>query len=154
MACSLCPSLPTRCVTRNINIFHTSQLSQAVEMWDTPEQGVLRDRHAGDGGDGAEVGDDGGLILVPMVVQMAADDQSALLGEWVSRRWPDGAPEDAVERATQAVQALVQHFGEYGEVGVPVFTVSLQGFSQALDAMHDYLLACIELAMNDEQRHH
>lgn len=119
-------------------------------MWDSPEEGVLRDRPSASSGETAqELGDDGGPVLVPMVVQMQADDQSALLGDWVARRWPDGAPEDAVERAMQAVRALVQHFGQYGEVGVPVFTVSLQGLSDTLDAMHDYLLACIELAMNE-----
>ena len=119
-------------------------------MWDASDEGLLLDRPSGDSGEaGQELGDKGGPILVPMVVQMQAQDQAALLGDWVARRWPDGAPGNAVERATQAVQVLVQHFGQYGEVGVPVFTVSLQGFSDALDAMHDYLLACIELAMNE-----
>ena len=57
---------------------------------------------------------------------------------------------DRTRRTLERVRVLQEHLCSYAQRSVPVVKLELADFNAALDRLHDYLLLCIQMAMEPE----
>lgn len=99
-----------------------------------------------------------GPVFVPICLSIRDEEYEGMLQEWLTHQQRaigsgDTAPEgpagsEADAEAARRLRALQAHLRQYGATGVPVVEFNTSDMGQALDAMHAYVLSCIELALN------
>jgi hypothetical protein len=103
----------------------------------------------------------GGPVFVPIVLRVAPADHRIMAEPWLAAqlaRWRPpgvgGGSEEATDGGRGAEELVMrrllevqEYLGGYGEVGVPVVPVDLLNFDATLDRLHDYVLSCVQLAM-------
>lgn len=91
-----------------------------------------------------------GPVFVPIVLTMDEAEHAPLLEEWLARQQVQSGPGCCSdEEALARVRLLQDHFCTYQARAVPVVRISTANLTRTLDGLHDYLLQCMELAMND-----
>ena len=58
--------------------------------------------------------------------------------------------EHKVKATLERLRVLQAHLCGYAARSVPVVTLELANFNDALDRLHDYLLLCIQMAMQEQ----
>ncbi|KAL3130851.1 hypothetical protein ABBQ38_000183 [Trebouxia sp. C0009 RCD-2024] len=97
-------------------------------------------------------------VFVPIVVAMDAQDHKVMVEEWYSRHMAvsgqlsnnnvsDKDMTDSANATYDRIRLLQDHLCTYEERNVPVVALNFANFSDMLDQLHDYLLQCIESAM-------
>ena len=61
-----------------------------------------------------------------------------------------GAPLDTTEVLSR-LRLLQSHLCAYAQRSVPVINLNLANFNDILDELHDYLLLCIQLALEEDE---
>lgn len=61
-----------------------------------------------------------------------------------------GAPLDRKEVLSR-LRLLQSHLCAYAQRSVPVVNLHLANFNETLDELHDYLLLCIQLALEEDE---
>eukprot|EP00884_Botryococcus_braunii_P006300 jgi/Botrbrau1/15671/Bobra.4_1s0053.2 len=99
------------------------------------------------GGKGAA---SGGPVFVPIVLRMAPEDHETLVEEWYARLQGAGSISVAsggIGQVLARMRVLEGRLSAYEALGVPVVTLRLLDAQDGVDQLHDYLLQCIQMAM-------
>lgn len=86
-------------------------------------------------------------VFVPIVLAMEESDHRVLIQEWHARQLNGCSSPDYPESVYQRLHSLQDRLCRYAQRDVPVVHVSIASFPTVLDKLHDYLLKCIEVAM-------
>ncbi len=89
-------------------------------------------------------------MFVPMVLSMQDAEYEGMLHDWLSkqqRALGGGGGGAAHGEAAARLRQLQEHLRRYSATGVPVVECNPGDMGPALDAMHAYVLQCIELAL-------
>lgn len=62
-----------------------------------------------------------------------------------------GGPEERARSTLERLRVLQSHLCSYVQRSVPVVKVELANFNETLDRLHDYLLLCIQMAMEQDE---
>jgi hypothetical protein len=106
-----------------------------------------------------------GPVFVPICLSIPDEEYDGMLLDWLARQQralggdnaassleeaggEAGIPTVAVGESAARLRALQEHLRQYGATGVPVVEFNTSDMGRALDAMHAYVLQCIELALN------
>ncbi len=60
-------------------------------------------------------------------------------------------PEERARSTLERLRVLQSHMCSYEQRCVPVVKVELANFNETLDRLHDYLLLCIQMAMEQDE---
>eukprot|EP00250_Pteridium_aquilinum_P035787 c9933_g1_i1 orf=188-1594(-) len=84
-------------------------------------------------------------IIVPIVLKMDEFDHKTLLEEWIACRSPSQcSDEEKKEIVVNNLMTIQDYLCSFKSQGIIVRNVSTTTFPQTLDALHSYLLQCIE----------
>ena len=61
-----------------------------------------------------------------------------------------GGPLDS-SRVLERLRLLQSHLCAYAQRSVPVVNLELASFNETLDGLHDYLLLCIQIALEEDE---
>mmetsp|Transcript_20455 Transcript_20455/g.61589 ORF Transcript_20455/g.61589 Transcript_20455/m.61589 type:complete len:709 (-) Transcript_20455:317-2443(-) len=100
-----------------------------------------------DDGSGGCGGDSGqpAPVFVPIVLDMESADHEPLLHEWAARQL---GGECSSEDTLASLRGIQDHLRHYQGHSVPVVRISATTFTRTLDEVHDYLLQCMQLAVD------
>lgn len=87
-------------------------------------------------------------VFVPIVLDMDLSEQEEPLQGWLARQQSVSGEARAKEDVLRAVSTLQHHLCTYQGRMVPVVRISTTAFSRTLDDVHDYLLQCMQLAVD------
>ena len=92
-----------------------------------------------------------GPVFVPLVLRVGEADYEPMVRDW--HAWQAGAAGGAasVEAVLPRLRVLQAHLERAAAAGVPVVDVNVSSFQETLDALHDYVLQCIQLALEQEE---
>jgi hypothetical protein len=91
-----------------------------------------------------------GPVFVPMVLSIKDEEYEGMLHDWLAnqqRALGGGDGATAPGEAAARLRRLQEHLRRYSATGVPVVECDPSDMGPALDAMHAYVLQCIELAL-------
>ncbi|EIE20940.1 hypothetical protein COCSUDRAFT_54287 [Coccomyxa subellipsoidea C-169] len=99
-----------------------------------------------------------GPVFVPIVLCMDDVDHELLVREWHACHAgaardgeASGGPEERARSTLERLRVLQSHMCSYEQRCVPVVKVELANFNETLDRLHDYLLLCIQMAMEQDE---
>ncbi|BDA48634.1 probable 2-phosphoglycerate kinase at N-terminal half [Coccomyxa sp. Obi] len=99
-----------------------------------------------------------GPVFVPIVLCMDDADHELLVREWhacyagpVRDGEALGGAEERARSTLERLRVLQSHLCSYVQRSVPVVKVELANFNETLDRLHDYLLLCIQMAMEQDK---
>ena len=89
-------------------------------------------------------------MVAPSARVHRTHQSEALNGSAQASSWASGVPLDTKEVLSR-LRLLQSHLCAYAQRSVPVINLNLANFNDTLDELHDYLLLCIQLALEEDE---